>query len=404
MRHDNRSCLVANAIPGDTITYTLSDKRRGVWRGRLEEVLHSAPERVNAACSVADRCGGCAFQFLKPEIHADVKSTWIRDAFNPFIEPRTTWHGVESMDSIPRRRARWWRGIDEQGVYLGFRARGSHAVIRQPQCMVVHPEMNLVCRSIEALLPEPIRSVQITRLPDGMHLVLEGERDIAPDLSPEMYRVVAEQLPDTPIQWWWRSPNTISPLEWPVKRMHDILPCGEDSIRLMIGPDDFIQGCEEGNAIMVRQVRQWAGDARRVVDLFSGAGNLSLPLASRHRHIAVIGADVDPVSIRHANMNAERLGANARYMQSDLFGSFDEETFSGADLIVLDPPRKGARKVCSRMTSLLPARIIMINCDVAAGARDAGILQKAGYRLRALRGVDLFPYTGHVETMSLWTR
>jgi len=88
----------------------------------------------------------------------------------------------------------------------------------------------------------------------------------------------------------------------------------------------------------------------------------------------------------------------------NLFKPCDLSNFSGADVLILDPPRKGAKRICRNMGSLLPTRIIMVNCDIASGARDAAELHKLGYRLRALRPFDLFPYSGHVEAMSLWQR
>lgn len=403
MRHDSQSCLIANAVPGERVTYTLTEKRRGVWHGHLKHVISPSPDRVPLPCGSAQTCGGCALQPLAFEAHANVKSAWVHDAFAPFIEEHTTWTGIEESTSPAlRRRARWWRGSDEQGTYLGFRARASHVVVRQPRCMVVHPEMDTICRTIEALLPQSVISLQITTLSDGMHLVMEGESG-SPDMPESLYRNVDAQLPDRCVQWWWRTLEGTRPLRRPVEALHDRLPSGDGTIDLVVGPDDFVQGSEEGNHAMVRQVQQWAKGARRVVDLFSGAGNLSLPLACSGT-VSVHGADIGAASVRHANTNAKRLRVDAHYLQADLFGSIDETPFSGADLLILDPPRKGAKRICARMTSLLPARIIMINCDVASGARDAAELHRAGYRLSALRGFDLFPYAGHVEAMSLWER
>lgn len=405
MRHDSQSCLVANAIPGDRIAYRVTEKRRGVWRGRLDSVISPSPDRVPPPCSSAEACGGCALQPLAFKAHACVKSAWVRDAFSPFINENTAWIGVEEGASPAlRRRARWWRGSDDQGIYLGFRARASHAVIRQQRCMVVRPEMDMICRTIETLLPQSVTSLQVTTLSDGMHLVMEGEAGALPDMPASLYSAVDARLSNTRVQWWWRTPEGIHPLRRPMEALHDRLPSGDGMIDLVIGPDDFVQGSEEGNHAMVRQVQQWAKGARRIVDLFSGAGNLSLPLACSNSAISVHGADIGTASVRHANTNAKRLGVDAQYQQANLFGSIDETPFSGADLLILDPPRKGARRICTRMTSLLPARIIMINCDVASGARDAADLHKAGYRLSALRGFDLFPYAGHVEAMSLWER
>jgi len=154
---------------------------------------------------------------------------------------------------------------------------------------------------------------------------------------------------------------------------------------------------------MVRQVQEWAGNPRFVADLFTGIGNLSLPLACA-TGATIRGADLCESSIRSANASAKTLGANAHYEAINLFESFDGSAFAGADVLILDPPRKGAKRICRNIGALLPASSIMVNCDVASGTRDAAELHKLGYRLQALRALDLFPYTGHVEAMSLWQR
>jgi len=189
----------------------------------------------------------------------------------------------------------------------------------------------------------------------------------------------------------------------PVKILHDRIPAGECDIQLPVGPDDFVQGHSSGNRAMVRQVQEWAGNPRFVADLFSGIGNLSLPLAYT-TGAETRGADLCASSIRQANASAKKLSVNAHYETINLFESFDASAFSGADVLILDPPRKGAKRICRNIGALLPASIIMVNCDVASGARDAAELHKHGYRLRALRAFDLFPYTGHVEAMSFWSR
>jgi len=205
------------------------------------------------------------------------------------------------------------------------------------------------------------------------------------------------------VQYWWRNPTGTKPLSGDIKPLHDLLPAGGGNVRLCIGPDDFVQGQMEGNAAVVKQVQSWAADARRVVDLFTGAGNLSLPLAYS-TGAEVLGADVRPQSIQAANANASRLSVTAEFHAANLFEAKSLSAYAGADILILDPPRKGAKSVCQAMAMLLPKKIIMLSCDVATGRRDAAILHRHGYRMHALRAFDLFPYAGHVEAMSLWVQ
>lgn len=388
--------LVANAVPGDEIRFLEQEKRRGSQRGVLIEVLIPSSMRVNPICSVAEECGGCALQFLDKKEYAGIKSDWVHDAFQPFIVKGTGWHSINQTDTGLRRRARWWKAEDDEGCYLGFRARASHKAIRHELCPAVLPEMDMLRKTIQTILPPGVQSVQITALHDGMHVVLESGKEA--DL-----RAVVPDFPDLSVQYWWRSPFGTRPLSTPVSSLHDCLPTGDDDILLCIGPDDFVQGQMEGNIQIVTQVQAWAGKARRVVDMFAGAGNLSLPLACASG-ADVRGADVSGQSVQAANANARRLGVGAVFHVADLFEAHDLSTYAGADVLILDPPRKGARHICQSMGMLLPKQIIMLSCDVAAGRRDARILCDLGYRLRSLRAFDLFPFAGHVEAMSLWTQ
>lgn len=386
--------LVPNAVAGDILEIAVTDKRRGAMRGAIVTVITPSESRIEPACPVAATCGGCTLQFLHPDKHVELKSGWVRSAFQTCMDEQTEWLPA-NFSADRRRRVRWSIGEDEAGWFLGFQARASNQPVRQRTCMAVTGQLQQLHDALEQH-PDLIRglnSIQAIHLDDGMHVILEGEK---PELEPPFADIAG-----LPLQWWWRHDDITRPLNRPVLNLHDSLPTSAGKLQVEVGPDDFIQGQAEGNTAMIRQVIEWAGDARRAADLFCGIGNLSLSLAASG--VDIVGADVNDASIRAANRNAKRLGVPASYRQEDLFGRVDTSAYTGMDLIILDPPRKGARKVCELMNRMLPRKIIMVSCDPASGARDAATLQQYGYRLRALRALDLFPYAGHVEAMSLWS-
>jgi len=399
VRAADRTFLVANAVPGDRVTIEATGKQRGAERARLLAVIEPSAERIEPPCPVAARCGGCALQYLAGESHAEVKSEWVRGAFRNSLSDKTEWIPAVPGALNSRRRLRWYVGHDAAGRFLGFRAANSHDVIRHDSCLCATPLLNALRVEIEATMPlERFESLQALQLHEGIHLILESGGP-ADDFLPPV-----EQLDGLPLQWWLRNGNVTRPLTSPAQKFHDAVPGADDnSLTIQIGPDDFIQGQREGNEAMIRQLIEWSSGARFVVDLFAGVGNLSLPVAKAHG-ARVVGAELNGASVKAANANARRLGLDARYMQANLFEQFNSEPFAGGDLLILDPPRRGAKKVCSMMGQLLPAKIVMVNCDVASGGRDGETLQALGYRLHSLRALDLFPYTGHVEAMSLWLR
>ncbi len=402
VRAGSHTYLVANAVPGDRIIFKPIERRRGALRGDLISVVESSPQRVSSPCSVASQCGGCSMQFLNPAIHSEVKSAWVFDAFSSCRHLQTTELSSDPVSATARRRIRWYVGHDEKGAFLGFRGRASHSVVRHDLCMCATSPLNSFRQAIEAsaesIALDAFESVQAIELGDGIHLILEGGS------RPDRLDIPFHQVDGLSLQWWHRCEGVTRPLRKPVQPLHDRLPVdGDKDIELLVGPDDFIQGQVEGNQTMIRQLLEWSAGARFVVDLFSGIGNLSLPIAAAHGS-RVVGAELNKASVRAANANAKRLNLDASYMQANLFEGFSVEPFAGADLLILDPPRRGAKKVCSMMGRLLPAKIVMVNCDVASGGRDGEMLQSLGYRLHTLRALDLFPYTGHVEAMSLWVR
>lgn len=397
VRHGEESVLVANAVPGDLLDIRLETRRRGVWRGHIEKIVDASPQRVPAPCPVADRCGGCALQFVAPAGQAGIKSDWVLHAFRDLMREESEWLPATVDDSARRRRLRWMVGQDEQGCFLGFFAPASHRPVRHGQCMVLSDSLQELHAMLSDSLPlDHLQSIQAVELADGMHVVLEGE--LAPSVPDD-----CPEAGGLPLQWWWRHEGITRPLSRPVQAFHDLLPAGPENIALAIGPDDFVQAVAAGNRAMIAQIQAWSGKAQRIADLFCGIGNLSLPLA-KATGAALFGAELNAASVRAAKANAKQLDVAAEFFQANLFEDFDMEPFIGADLLIIDPPRRGARRICSRINHLLPARIIMISCDPAAGARDGELLAGHGYRLAALRALDLFPCAGHVEAMSLWLR
>ncbi len=395
VRVDGSAVLVANAVPGDELTIQIQAKRRGVRRGKIIAVLAASTERVRPPCPVADVCGGCALQFISKAHQAVVKSDWVSNAFKPLSTTATRWTPVCVHAGRYRRRVRWFVGSDEQGEFLGFYVPASHRPVRHAACMMTTPALNALRQWVEAHVSlSDINSVQAVQLSDGIHIVLETDSRPA--------NIQFDQMEELPLQWWWRDAQRITrPLQKPAQHFHDMLPAGQTDIPLMVGPDDFVQGQAEGNRELIEQIQAWAGPVSRIADLFCGIGNLSLPLAAA-TGAQVFGAELNAASVRAVSRNARALGIAGAFVEANLFELFDLEPYIGADVLILDPPRRGAKRVCGLISRLLPKKIIMISCDAAAGARDGALLQQQGYRLRALRALDLFPGAGHVEAMSLW--
>jgi len=412
VRYQGGTALVAGALPGETVQFQCEARHRGVVRGRLLAVESPSPHRTATACPLADpigiQCGGCALQSLPASEHAALKLAWITQHFSALIDDRVTVGWLPGAPCVGgwqrRRRVRWHvaqQQSDARRVVVGFRPKRSHAVLDSADCCVVRPALsalrNQLQQAMEAGDLPLLSAITATQLDDGIHLLLEG---VQPSDRPPPFDLLDGENP-LPLQWWWQQGERLSPWNRPVHTFHDTLPAaGGGDMLLEVGANDFVQADSGANRALLGWLIAQAATSRRVVDLFCGVGNCSLPLATPHR--TIVGADSSANAIACANRSAKRLGLHADYRVVDLFTPFDAAPFVGADLLLLDPPRKGARRVVAMMGQLLPKRVIMMHCDPASGGRDATAMAQQGYRLNALYALDMFAWSGHVEAISLW--
>jgi 23S rRNA (uracil1939-C5)-methyltransferase len=135
-----------------------------------------------------------------------------------------------------------------------------------------------------------------------------------------------------------------------------------------------------------------------VLDLCCGLGNLAVPAAARGAR--VLGVDLDGEAVRQARDNARRARCDATFVRGDAAAVAAALAGEGRrfGLVLLNPPRGGARDACATLAALAPARVVVVSCDPATLARDAAVLAAGGFRLAAAQPLDLFPQTAHVET------
>jgi 23S rRNA (uracil1939-C5)-methyltransferase len=180
-------------------------------------------------------------------------------------------------------------------------------------------------------------------------------------------------------------------------------------LRLDFSPTDFVQVNAAINRDMVRRAVELleVGPDDRVLDLYCGLGNFTLPLA--RRAASVVGVEGEAGLIERARANARRNGlTNAEFHVADLSGAPDRATpwlKGGFDKVLLDPPRVGAREVLSAVAHIAPRRLVYISCHTGSLARDLGVLaHELGFRLTAAGVLDMFPHTTHVESIAVLDR
>jgi len=381
---------VPGALPGDRIRpLQLTGKAR--WaRAEAHELVAPSPERRTPPCPVADRCGGCDWMAWERPAQLKGKAQLAADAL-------TRIGGVEvpPPDVITAGDELGWRGrvrlsVSRDGRAVGFKARGSHDVVDLERCPVATPAVNAGISAVrEAMQAGGLRGVEGVTLRS------------APDGAPVVARVHTRGRLPGGTQRSLAALRVAIPEGKAAARAAQRWPLGGAWIAPRI--DSFTQVHDAANVALVDLVsRHVDAVPGLVVDACSGAGNFALPLAASGR--AVVAFDLSAAAIddlgRAATAQGLDVPARVGGMQQEL------ERLAGDDVgvVVLDPPRKGAKEAVPALLALAPRRIVYVACDPASLGRDTRALLAGGYALAHVTCVDLFPQTHHVETVAVFDR
>jgi 23S rRNA (uracil1939-C5)-methyltransferase len=405
-----RRMFVAGALPGEQVLVLPRRRRRRYQEADLVEVVAAAPDRVDPACEYFGVCGGCALQHMSYAAQVRFKQNAAADAFERIagITPTEWLEPILGPEWRYRRRARLGvKHVEGKGrVLVGFRERSAALITDMRHCSVLAPPLDTALEALSELIGA---STLIRRIP-------QIEVAIGDDHGALVVRVLDVPSPEDEAafrEFGGRfgldiyiqpgGPGTVKPLGVARTLSYSLTDFG---VRIEFAPTDFIQINAHVNARMVAAAVAAAelrsGD--RVLDLFCGLGNFSLPLA---RHAAeVFGVEGDAALVARAAANAERNGLkNARFLAANL----DEEEWGFYrepwDVVVLDPPRTGAAAAAQRLKELRPRKIVYVSCHPGTLARDAQTLVESGaYSLTSARILDMFPQTHHVEVMTVFDR
>lgn len=414
-RTHGKVAFVAGALRGEVVSAELSRRHRRFDEYRLLEVLAASTDRVEPPCPLIGRCGGCDLQHLSGSGQLDHKTRVLLDqlARQSGLAPRTLLPALVAEPFAYRRRARLAVNVPRRGgaVTIGLRTAGGSEVVPIDRCPVLTPELAALPGRLQTLVnglerPAVLGHVELSLSEprDGGALPViylrlvsaptAGDSAAIRAFADHVEAYLACRVGDGPLDYLHR-PRPEDP------GYH--LP--EFGLRLNTLPGGFVQGNGAINLGLVGQVAAWTASlsGARVLDAFCGVGNFALPMA--RRGLEVHGVEISPEAVAAARDNAARNGlANASFEVRDLTDADDWLRHLDVDAAVLDPPRAGARGLVSALAAKRLERIVYVSCAPATLGRDAAALAGAGYVLDALRLVDMFPQTSHIESVSLFRR
>nr|WP_258002186.1 23S rRNA (uracil(1939)-C(5))-methyltransferase RlmD [Burkholderia sp. WAC0059] len=413
--------FVEGALPGERVIYSSYRKKPSFEQAQVVDVLRESVTRAHPRCAFFGTCGGCSMQHLEVRAQIAVKQRVLEDnlAHLAKVRAETMFRPIHGPSWGYRYRARLTvRHVPKKGgVLVGFHERKSSYVADMTSCEVLPPHVSALLVPLRELVGQlSIRD----RLPQielavGSTVTALVLRILEPlDAADEaLLRTFADAHR---VQFWLqpKGPDTVVPFYPPDAPLDYTLP--EFGIRMPFKPTDFTQVNHPINRVLVaRALRLLApGPGDRVLDLFCGIGNFTLPLARLAREVVGIEGSETLTARALENARANGVDGHTSFACRNLFEvSADDLRALGAfDKFLVDPPREGALAVAKALAEIaqagdgpLPARIVYVSCNPATLARDAGLLvHEAGYRLRGAGVVNMFPHTSHVESIALFER
>jgi len=408
-----KAVFIDGALAGERVRFRYTRQQRHFDEGRVVEVLSPSPQRVAPRCPHFSLCGGCSLQHQDPAAQIAMKQEILADVLRRIggVEPERWLPPLAAGHWGYRRKARLGvRFVAKKGKTLvGFREKGSGFLADLSRCEVLDAEVGERLYAIASLVDglsirDQIPQIEMAKGDGPCVLVF---RVLAPP-SPSDLEALLAFAATTHLRVYLQEggPETIRPLPGQAVDLSYRLPAFAAQIHFQ--PTDFTQVNLELNRLMVSRAVELLDPQPqdRVLDLFCGLGNFTLPLA--RRAAAVLGVEGEAGLVERARRNAEANGlANVRFEARDLYGALAGAAWTAErfDKALLDPPRAGALQVLDMLPAAGVRRLIYVSCFPATLARDAERLVKGlGYRLRAAGAMDMFPHTAHLESMALFER
>jgi 23S rRNA (uracil1939-C5)-methyltransferase len=432
-RQDGKKVFVLGALPGEIATVKTMKRHRRYEEAVVLELKQTSPQRIQPHCPHFGLCGGCQLQHISHSAQIKFK----QDTLKSLLIQISQLEIADSLWATPlisdtsgyRRKARIGVKWDakKNTMYVGFRERASNKLAMLNVCPILFPAVGQRFEAIKSLIsslsikdaiPQIEMAVGEGSSPDASNkvaLVFRHLKDLLPE-DLDLLKKFGEEhqfsiylQPGKPGSVYQLYPIETTP-EDPRNLLTYSVEIENQKLNFDFHPLDFTQIHSGINQKMINQALAWLKlkNTDTVIDLFCGLGNFTLALALKAQK--VIGVEGEAKLIEKAKYNAAKnqLSDKAEFHIANLFDTKILESsqtwIQAVDVLLIDPPRSGAKEVCERIERWAPTQILYISCSPASFARDAGILlNEKNYELTHIGIMDMFPHTHHIETMALFT-
>jgi len=389
LSRDGKVMFIKGAIPGELVEVYIEDRRRDYSIASVRNVIEPSPSRRQPPCPVFGICGGCQLQYMDYETQVSIKEGILRDTMKRIGDI-----DIELMPSMADREFRYrHRGqfkVSQRGE-IGFYREGTRELVTVSECPLMVDEINETLQRLKGIDLEGVREVHIIS-GDTVAMLIKG--NLSEDVAHEILKAGVSGIA-------FENGDSMG---------KDYITLDLNGLKYTVTPWSFFQSHWDLNRRVVKMVleRLTPFEGKRILDLYAGAGNFSLPLSLSAKE--VVSVEDNPYAVEDGRRNAMVNGIkNCRFIRTSIEeylggkrhrgpGLFGEV---GYDIVILDPPRPGLTSHCiDWLMSHAPERIVYISCNPATLARDVKRM-KEKYEIGYICMIDLFPNTYHIEAMVL---
>jgi 23S rRNA (uracil1939-C5)-methyltransferase len=411
--------FVTGPLPGESARVRITAVKAKYAVGDVVDYLATSELRAQPFCPVFSVCGGCQVQHLAYPAQLAWKEQIVRNALRRIggFGDLAVEHPVGmALPRAYRNKMSLVVGSDADGVRLGFYQARSHDLVPIDGCPVVVPQLNAGIAGLHAAAVDPATAPAFGAVKHAIMRAGTASGEAVLSLTTETHSAaiaaaapaLAARIPGVvgiSNSFEPRNANAVLGRKmayvWGAREMEEVI----ENVRFRVSPASFFQVNSEmvGNIFRFMEPA-FTGRTRNVVDLYCGAGTFAIFFASRGAQ--VVGVEENPAAIREANLNAELNGVTkrARFVAGRVEGAVanaaGQAALRGADIVFLDPPRKGSDEATlDAIAAAAVDHVWYLSCNPATLARDLRTLESKGYRPGIVQPFDMFPQTGHVETL-----
>lgn len=426
--NDGFVVFVTGAAPGDVIDAHIIKVTKSYAVAKILEIKQPSPIRFEDGCPFSKSCGGCTFQHITYEEECSFKENTVNDALSRIgkLDLKVEkFYGAKNTEGY-RNKAVYPIGTSKDGKAVsGFYAQMSHRIVEHDKCMISNSDFIKIRdgvisfindRSISVYNEESgkglVRSLHLRSAKSGdvsLSLVLNGKEFVSSATEAAFVRFINQAFPKVKtilINVNTKNTNVILGDNWRVLFGDGYIYDELLDRRFRITPASFWQVNREQAEVLYSLAKEYANlsEGESLVDLYCGTGSVGLCLAEKGTKL--YGVEVVEQAAKDAEFNAKLNGINAEFVALETENALDDEYVKNLhpDVITVDPPRKGCVGAVEKIAALGAKRIVYISCDPATLARDLAEFETFGYKAARASAVDMFPRTGHVESVVLLTK